>query len=431
MSCDPATSSRSTARTGSRARSPATRATDDLLSIDLDLAHAMEGPVFVDGAEPGDLLEVELLAFAPDTFGFTCIIPGFGFLADLFPEPYLMAWDVGPRARHDGGAPGRPHPGRDLPRRDRRRAVARAACARSGVARTSCERAAAPSPTMRPGRPSLPRRPKGCGRSRRARTAATWTSAGSSRAAGSCFPSHVPGALLSVGDVHYAQGDGETNGTGLEIAAAVTLRVGLRKHPARLPRFPVYETPPERPRRWLATTGMPVTADGRNESMDLSLATRNAVLEMLDHLVLGARLDARGGVLPRQRRRRPPPLRDRRHPEPARVRAASPRYLRTMMAPATPPPPPTRFPPARARPRMTDRNETVRARRRQEALDSLELERRREEAFATRLEAALRDLEAWRADEAAFARMEPDDAALLRRIGFAVTQPTEAARGAA
>lgn len=77
---------------------------------------------------------------------------------------------------------------------------------------------------------------------------------------------------------------------------------------------------------------------------------------------------------------------------------------------------------------MTDRNETVRARRRQEALDSLELERRREEAFATRLEAALRDLEAWRADEAAFSRMEPDDAALLRRIGFAVTQPTEAAR---
>ena len=77
---------------------------------------------------------------------------------------------------------------------------------------------------------------------------------------------------------------------------------------------------------------------------------------------------------------------------------------------------------------MTDRDRTVRERRRQEALDSLELERQREVALTTRLENVLRDLEAWRADEAAFARMEPDDAEVLRRIGFATRQPAEDAR---
>ena len=77
---------------------------------------------------------------------------------------------------------------------------------------------------------------------------------------------------------------------------------------------------------------------------------------------------------------------------------------------------------------MTDRDDAVRARRRREALDSLELERQRETALSERLDLALRDLEAWRADEAAFARMEQDDVDTLRRIGFATKQPPEDAR---
>ncbi len=74
------------------------------------------------------------------------------------------------------------------------------------------------------------------------------------------------------------------------------------------------------------------------------------------------------------------------------------------------------------------RDEIVRARRRQEALDSLDLERQREEALRTRLDNALRDLEAWRADEAAAARMEPEDVETLRRAGFVQGQPPEDAR---
>ena len=59
----------------------------DVLAIDLAYPHPMTGPVEVEGAEPGDVLVVELLAFEPDDWGVTCIVPGFGFLADLFADP--------------------------------------------------------------------------------------------------------------------------------------------------------------------------------------------------------------------------------------------------------------------------------------------------------------------------------------------------------
>src|SRR5437588_165792 len=62
--------------------------------IDLGAAHPITGPVFVEGAEPGNALEVEFLAYEPDDFGTTAVIPGFGFLADLFTEPYLVKWEI-------------------------------------------------------------------------------------------------------------------------------------------------------------------------------------------------------------------------------------------------------------------------------------------------------------------------------------------------
>ena len=69
------------------------------------------------------------------------------------------------------------------------------------------------------------------------------------------------------------------------------------------------------------------------------------------------------------------------------------------------------------------------ARRRQEALDSLEFEREREEALTRQLEPIIRDAEAWQADALAFAHMPPDDVETLRRIGFACKEPPEDARG--
>jgi formamidase len=108
------------------------------------------------------------------------------------------------------------------------------------------------------------------------------------------FPVHVPGALFSIGDLHYAQGDGETCGLALEVAGAVTVRLDLEKGGNRGLRFPSFETPARPGRRSFGTIGLPVTPDGRNESLDLALATRNAVLEMI------AWLEATRGLTPVQ-----------------------------------------------------------------------------------------------------------------------------------
>jgi len=66
----------------------------DLARINLNVAHALTGPIFVKDAEPGDLLEVTLVEIEPQPFGFTCQLPGFGFLRNLFPEPYLVRWTI-------------------------------------------------------------------------------------------------------------------------------------------------------------------------------------------------------------------------------------------------------------------------------------------------------------------------------------------------
>lgn len=72
-----------------------------------------------------------------------------------------------------------------------------------------------------------------------------------------------------------------------------------------------------------------------------------------------------------------------------------------------------------------DRGAVARARRRQEAVDSLEFERQRESALLQRLEPIVRDAEAWRVDESALARMPEEERDKLRQIGFCQPQPPE------
>ena len=93
------------------------------------------------------------------------------------------------------------------------------------------------------------------------------------------LPVHVPGALLSLGDVHFAQGDGEVCGTGIEIEAVVRVRIGLRTPDPWAPRFPAYLTPGESRGPCFATTGIPV-----DDAMDLTVAARAALLAMIDWL---------------------------------------------------------------------------------------------------------------------------------------------------
>jgi formamidase len=100
------------------------------------------------------------------------------------------------------------------------------------------------------------------------------------------LPVQVPGALLSLGDMHFAQGEGEVCGSAIEIGAEVTLRVEVASSPRWRPRFPVYETSPEPERRYLATTGIPVSDSGQNELLDVGLAARRALLELIDYLTV-------------------------------------------------------------------------------------------------------------------------------------------------
>jgi formamidase len=60
----------------------------------LDVVHPLTGPVYVAGAERGDVLEVEILDIEPDSYGYTVQVPGFGFLRDVFTEPFKVNWDI-------------------------------------------------------------------------------------------------------------------------------------------------------------------------------------------------------------------------------------------------------------------------------------------------------------------------------------------------
>ena len=258
---------------------------EDAGLLDLGLGHPLAGPVRVEGAEPGDLLEVDFLAYRTADFGVTAVIPGFGYLADLFPHPYVVKWKIeGGRARSPdlpgvavleatfagvaGVAPSHETVARVRAREEELRA-------RGGAVADDLPESAFPRDAAG-GLRTIPPRELG------GNLDVPQLVAGSRLR----LPVDVPGALFSVGDLHFAQGEGEVCGTGLEVAGAVTLRFGLRKQPAWRPPSPVYETPGLPARPAFATVGLSVDEDGRNESLDLSLATRRALLAMLDHLTL-------------------------------------------------------------------------------------------------------------------------------------------------
>jgi formamidase len=114
-----------------------------------------------------------------------------------------------------------------------------------------------------------------------------------SRGARLLLPVAVEGALFSTGDAHFAQGDGEVCVTAVEMGATCTVRFRLRKgeaarHNIRFPRFErssdFVDPLVGLPRRFVATMGMPIDQDGTNRGEDLTLACRQAVLNMLDLL---------------------------------------------------------------------------------------------------------------------------------------------------
>ena len=261
----------------------------------LDVVHPLTGPVFVRGAEPGDVLEVDILDVEPDRYGYTVQVPGFGFLRDVFPDPFKVNWDIA-----DGWAtaselpgvriPGSPFmgtigltPGHELLVRTAARE--QALLDRGGFVLP-------PSPSG-----AVPDDPRIAGEA--LRTIPPREQAGNvdikqlGKGARLLIPVDTPGALFSAGDAHFAQGDCETCGTAIEMRATLRVRFGLRKGEAaekgiRDLRFARddYYLPPNyaAPRRFYATTGISVTKDGENHAEDATLAARNALLNMIEHL---------------------------------------------------------------------------------------------------------------------------------------------------
>lgn len=224
---------------------------EQIAALDFARVNPVTGPLYIDGAEPGDAIAVDILEFDVGRWGWTGIIPGFGLLAEEFADPFLHI------SHYDAERveftpeihlPTRPFPGT------------------IGVAPSA------------PGRHSVvPPRHVGGNMDFRDLTAG----------ARLYLPVEVPGALLSVGDTHAAQGDGEVCGTAVETAMTVRLQVELikdRDAGIRRPQFDVPAPPPAS-----ASKGHHVTT---GVGPDLMAAARDAIRDMIDHIVKTYGLDA-------------------------------------------------------------------------------------------------------------------------------------------
>lgn len=165
----------------------------DFLNIDRGRIHALTGPIFMEGAEPGDVLEVEVLQVAHKGWGWSSVIRGLGFLKERFAEPFLFHWQLGgaeSRSLAPAVVPLRPFCG-----------VMGVAPAEDGEFRTRPPGVFGGNMDVR----------ELCG--------------GSTL----YLPVFNNGALFSAGDAHAAQGDGEVCINGIECPAEAALRFRLHK----------------------------------------------------------------------------------------------------------------------------------------------------------------------------------------------------------
>jgi formamidase len=290
----------------------------DVVALNLNLVHPLTGPLHVRGAKAGDVLAVTLLDIEPDDFGYTIIVPGFGFLRDVFRDPFIVRWDLtrggatspdlpGIRVRFDGFmgtigvAPG-PSQTETFYQREAELAAAGGfvlvpqpldalppkVCGPSGTHKDRCLR-------------TIPPRENGGNMDVKQMQVGTTL----------LLPCFVDGCLLSIGDVHFAQGDGEVSGTAIEMDATVTVKVEVRKGLGARVTQPHYEGGAQlkriAPNKFYATVGYPLKPKGlvppthaylngqkigplSNLSEDVTLAARDALLQMIDWLSRNKRL---------------------------------------------------------------------------------------------------------------------------------------------
>ena len=285
---------------------------DDVLNINLTGVHILSGPIAVNGAEPGDILVVDILDLGPFPkpgleWGYTGIFSkenGGGFLTDYYPDAYKAIWDLNgiyATSRHIPGVrfAGIAHPG-----------LIGCAPSHELLAKwNSRERALiATNPTRVPPL-ALPPLVEGAllgslkgaafeqAAKEAARTIPPREHGGNcdiknlSRGSRVYFPVYVDGAKLSLGDLHFSQGDGEITFCGaIEMAGWIDLHVDLIKGGVEKYNLqsPIFKPSPLEPRytNFLVFEGISVDEGNTQYYLDAHVSYRNACLNAIEYLKL-------------------------------------------------------------------------------------------------------------------------------------------------
>jgi formamidase len=285
----------------------------DLAAVDLNLVHPLTGPVYIEGARRGDVLAVTLVDVEPDEYGYTLIVPGFGFLRDLYPDPFIANWRLNRMEAVSDQVPGVAIP---------INAFMGTVGTLPGPAEVDAwvEREARlaeaggfvllPQPTG--AQPAAVCGPNGSNKDKCVRTIPPRENGGNmdikQMVVGTTLllPCYIDGCGLFVGDVHFAQGDGEVSGTAIEMGAKVTVRTQIRRGMLSMIRGgPHFEGGSQlkklEPDRFHATVGYPLKKAGEvppqhkyldsakiaalsNLNEDLVVAARSALIDMIDWL---------------------------------------------------------------------------------------------------------------------------------------------------
>lgn len=269
----------------------------DTSHSDINRLHPLTGPFFIEGAEQGDLVRVELLKVWPDDFGWTAVRRnGQGLMRDLVDEDLVITWRIEDGVARSPDLPGIAILGAPFmgivgvaPSRERLTRIRRREAAvneAGGWALMPGPEGARPAHVANEGLRTMA--PREIGGNLDVKDLAEGASI--------TLPVDVPGGLLSFGDPHFSQGDGESFGTAIETSARIRFRCQLRKA-VKLrwrPTFPFLETtagsPVRSARAELITTGMSIGEEGGEHYLDVTLAARRALIEMRDHLVQERRL---------------------------------------------------------------------------------------------------------------------------------------------
>jgi formamidase len=282
---------------------------NDIRDVDLTKVHYLSGPFGVEGAEPGDLMVVDLLDLGyleQSQWGFTGIFArenGGGFLTEHFPEAKKACWDfhgMYTTSRHVPGVrwPGIVHPGLIGCLPDRKLLEA----ANKREAKLFATDPTRVPPLLAPPYADTALMGQMSGSAAAAAAKEAWRTVPPREHGGNCdiknlsrgsqiyFPVYVKGGGLSMGDIHWSQGDGEITFCGaIEMAGWIDIGVNLIK--GGMAKYgitnPIFKPSPVQPNytNYLIFEGISVDEHtGDQHYLDATIAYRRACLNAVAYL---------------------------------------------------------------------------------------------------------------------------------------------------